>query len=111
MRAGRLRYSAELQENRPQADASGQMIAHWQTIARLPVGIEPLSGRELLAADAEHATRTHRVPCRYNKLVTVGHRLRIDDGLAGIHIYDINAVIDRNNRHRDVELMCTEVVL
>ncbi|AMP15492.1 phage head-tail joining family protein [Collimonas pratensis] len=63
---------------------------------------EDLSGRELFAAQAAQSEVTTRFRIRYRTGVTAKMRLLCD----GV-IYNIEAVLDRDGRKRELQLMCS----
>nr|WP_298117427.1 phage head closure protein [uncultured Pseudomonas sp.] len=67
--AGRLRHRIAIQQKIETQDTTTGAIAHtWQTIAGLdsvPAAIEPLSVRDLMAAQAAQSEITARITIRY----------------------------------------------
>lgn len=111
MRAGRLRHRVTIQARSGTANAYNEPADSWSDVATVPAGIEPISGREFFASQQVQGTVSHRITLRYFAGVTIKHRVRWLDPATGVaRIFDINAVIDRDERHRSLELMCTEHV-
>jgi len=111
MRAGRLRHRVVLEERTGSANAYNELPDTWATVATLPAAVEPLGGREFFASQQVQGNVSHRITLRYLAGVTIKHRVRWPDPATGAdRIFDINAVIDRDERHRAIELMCTEHV-
>jgi SPP1 family predicted phage head-tail adaptor len=67
--------------------------------------VEPLSGRELLAAQQAQSEVTLRVRMRFRSDVTAAMQL-----LHGNKTYEVASVIDLKGRRRELELMCKEIV-
>jgi SPP1 family predicted phage head-tail adaptor len=109
MRAGTLRHRVKIQKNNGTAGDYGEQSDNWQTVAE-PDGVvwasvSPLSGRELLLAQQVNAEATIRVSMRYWKGLTTDHHI-----LHGTRELAIVSIVDRDDRHRDLELMCREAV-
>lgn len=107
MPAGRLRHRITIQEYRVIGRNSiGGEVKDWVDIATVWAGVEPIKGREYFAADKVRADITHRVPMRYRPgVVPTTMRVKF-----GARLFNITSVIDVEERHVDLELMCTEVV-
>lgn len=104
MQAGKLRHQVDIQEGTEARDALGGVARTWSTVAIVWAAVEPLRGRELYEAQQVNAQLSHRVTLRYLGTLTTHHRL-VHDG----RVLNIAAVLDRDERHRTVELMATEV--
>lgn len=97
--------------NEPSYDPS-----QWTTYAgdaRNPVWacIKPLSGRELLWAREIVADVTHNVELRYLKGILPKHRILYQDLWGGqTRVLNILAVLDDEERHRWLDLLCRESV-
>jgi len=94
-----------LQQMQEGYDEAGQPIEGWTDIATVWAGVEPLRGQEFMAAGAMGASLTTRIRIRYLQGVTPAMRV-----LYGTRAYNINAVIDPEERHREMQLMCTELL-
>lgn len=106
MRAGKLRHRVTIQQRSaasPTNHASGEKDASWGTYLTVWASVEPLTGRELFAAQQVNSEVNVRIRMRYREGIT--HRMRVS--FQG-RIYDIVAVIDREERHVELELLCTE---
>lgn len=104
MRAGRLRNQVTIQTpTETRSGTSGQVVKSWATLATVWAGIEPLSGRELAQAGAEQSVSDFRIVLRY--LSTVTNKCRV---VFGSRVFEIQSVINRNERGADMELRCTE---
>ncbi|WP_341649387.1 phage head closure protein [Thauera humireducens] len=67
--------------------------------------VEPLTGRELFAAQAAQSETTYRLTTRYMAGVDASCRVLLDDG----RILGIVAVIDLRNQHRYMQFLCREL--
>jgi SPP1 family predicted phage head-tail adaptor len=111
MRAGNLRHRITLQSLGERTDdgmGGGSILPVDE--ATLNAAIEPLSGNELLEAEQLEAQLTHRIRTRFIPGVKPHWRVRYIDKHAGERVFDIDSVIDPEERHRELELMCTELV-
>ncbi|EPH3101441.1 phage head closure protein [Providencia stuartii] len=104
MQAGRLRHKVTFQQNKPIELPSGTYVDDWEDIATVRAEVKPISGRELLAADAEMAEVTVRVWLRYRADITPACRM-VYRGLN----YDIQSVIP-DVKFTRLELLCKQGV-
>lgn len=108
MKAGSLRHRVDLQHFATTVNpVTGDRTKAWATVAAaLPAGIEPLSGKEFLAAAASQSQVSSRITIRYRPGVTAAHRLKQGDV-----IYNIEAVLPDNKTGREhLTLMCSQGV-
>lgn len=103
MRGGDLRKRVTIQQRTTDQDDYGQQLNQWDDVARVWAGIEPLNGRELLAAAAVQAETTHTVTMRYRPGITPQLRINYNGRL-----FNILNVLDDNERHRTLTLLCSE---
>ena len=103
MRAGRLRHRVMIQQLVPDPSIGGTDI--WHDYATVWAAIEPLRGREYLAAQQEGAEVTGRITTRYINGVKPGMRWKYES-----RIFDIISVIDLEERHVELQLMVKEVL-
>jgi SPP1 family predicted phage head-tail adaptor len=104
MRAGQLRHLVTVQSRSTTPDTYGEPAQTWSSLyADQPASIEPLSGRELLNAQAIQSDVTHRLRMRYVSGVETKHRI-----LFGSRVFDIRAVRNVDERGIELEILCTE---
>lgn len=103
MEAGKLRHRITIQQRSSTQDSYGQPLVAWTDVATVWCAIDPLSGRELLAAEAVQSEITHKVVMRYRSGINAKMRV-----LYGSRIFDIQNVLDENERHRTLTLLCLE---
>lgn len=110
MQAGRLRQRVTIQDKVVLRDSFGEEIITWTDVATVWAGVEPLRGREFLEAQVQGADVTTRVIIRHRAGIRPEMRViwTDDDGTA--HIYDVQAVISVQERRREVQLMCRELL-
>jgi SPP1 family predicted phage head-tail adaptor len=67
MQAGKLRHRVDFQAlGEAQDPESGEMVPGWSTVwAKVPASVEPLSARDMIAAQAAKSEATARVVIRY----------------------------------------------
>jgi len=102
MQAGQLRYKTVIQSLPPGQDDDGNPSTEWRTVCQPYAKKEDLSGRELFAAQAAQSEVTTRFRIRYRTGLSPKMRLLCD----GV-IYNIAAVLDRDGRKRELQLMCS----
>lgn len=104
MRAGDLRHRIVIQSNTPTRNDSGEPIESWSTWATVWAAVEPLSGREYFNAHQVTSEVDTRIRLRHVAGLTAQMRVSWEG-----RIYQIQAVIRRDERQREIHLMCSEV--
>lgn len=104
MQAGQLRHQVALQSNTPTRNDSGELVESWSTWATVWASVEPLDGREFFNAQQVTSEVTTRIRMRYRDGVTPQLRVAWRS-----RIYQIHAVIRKDERDREIHLMCSEV--
>lgn len=105
MRAGDLRKRVLIEQRATTQDTFGEQVQTWTTFASAWAAIDPLSGREMLAAQAFNQEVTHSIEIRY--ISGVNARMRIN---YGGRLFNINAVLNENERNRKLVLTCSELL-
>lgn len=108
MRAGKLRHRVTIQSlvaGSPQQTPSGEPDVSWTDVATVWASVEPLRGRELFAAQEHHSRVEVRIRMRYRSGITAAMRVFWDS-----RYYNIVVVLDAEERHRELELMCEQGV-
>jgi len=72
--SGRLRHKVELQELLQFQDSNGDVTTEWQTIARPWAAIEPLSARDLIAAQAVQSEVRGKITIRRRENINASMR-------------------------------------
>lgn len=103
--AGSLRHRVTLQSAADTPDGAGGFATVWSNVATLWAAIEPLAGRERLAAQQLESPLTHRVTLRHRDGVTTAMRVKF-----GVRVFNIRSVVNRAERDRALELLCEEGV-
>jgi SPP1 family predicted phage head-tail adaptor len=104
MNIARLNRRITLQRRESVKDDEGIVTEGWADVAAVWAAVEPLRGREYFTAAAVNQENTVRFRMRYRPGVTSEMRVLYDG-----RIYDINSVIDVNESHQEIQLMCEEV--
>jgi SPP1 family predicted phage head-tail adaptor len=86
---------------------AGGVSTTWKEVEEIFAGIEPLHGREFLAAQQTQNETTVQIVLRYYPGLDNTWRVR-DIGSSPEITYTIDSVINENNRDRMVTLMCKE---
>ncbi len=102
---GGMRDRVKIQRLVVTQDAAGGQVKTWRTLATVRARVIPLQGKEFFEAQKYTSEVTTEIRLRYIPGVKPSMRV-IGCGAT----YDIQAVIDRNNRKRELYLMCKEVV-
>lgn len=105
MKAGQLDQRVTLEQRDDGQDEYGQPIESWTSFASVWACVEPLQGREFIAAHAAVSEVTARVRIRYLPGVTPAMRVLHDED-----VYWIEAVIHVKSGKRELQLMCKRVV-
>ena len=105
MKIGDLRHRVTIQEKAVTIDAYGGEVVIWADVATVWAAMEPLSGREFLEGRRLENEINHRIRIRYREGLTPSMRV-----VCGSRTFDIEAVIERASRRREIWLMCRELV-
>jgi SPP1 family predicted phage head-tail adaptor len=104
--AGKYNKRATIQRlvaGSPAQDAYGAPNETWQDFKAVWAGIEPLTGREYFAQQQIQNEVNIRVRIRYLSGVT--EKMRV---VYRGRIFDIESIIDEQEAHRELILMCSE---
>jgi SPP1 family predicted phage head-tail adaptor len=104
MQVGRLRKRLELQSPNKTQNAYGEEVSPFMTYATVWGSIEPLQGKEMERARQINALISHKVRIRYRSGVSPRFRIKY-----GERIFDVNAVLNPEERNIELLLYCTEV--
>lgn len=101
MRIGQLKDRVTIQNYVRTPDGYGGYTETWQDIATVWANIKPLRGREFFQAQQIQSEVTHKITIRYRNDIDETCRVKYNG-----QIFDIKSIIDIDNRHRFLELMC-----
>lgn len=85
--------------------SEGIPLESWTTAATVWAAVADISGKEYVQAAAVQSEVTTRIKIRYRTGITPSMRV-----LYGSRTFNILSVIDKDERHRVMELMCKEVI-
>jgi SPP1 family predicted phage head-tail adaptor len=105
VKIGKLRHRIAIEQVAETRDADGSVIEGWSAHATVQASIEPISGREYIAAQSTQADVTHRIRLRYLSGITPKMRVNYNS-----RIFDILSVINVGERNRELQLMCRESI-
>ena len=103
MEIGALRQRLVLENPTVIRDSFGEGREEYVAAGKVWGQVEPLTGRELFAAQQLHAETSLRITLRYQKGVTPHSRLRL-----GERIFHILSVAETNLAHRQLVVLCKE---
>lgn len=106
MRAGMLRHRVEIQRRAEALDEYGQDTEAWLPVATVWAAVESLRGRELETTATRLAEASHKIRIRYRTGVHPTMRVVGQDG----RVFDIQAVLDPDDRRRELHLLAREVM-
>lgn len=104
MRAGQLRHQVTIERPQITRDTAGGEVTTWLPIATVYAGVETLSGREWVTANAAGGELSHRVRMRYFAGLESTDRLTY----AG-RTFHIEAVLNTDERNVELVVMCREI--
>ena len=105
-RIGPKRRLIVIQEAVETQAADGSVVQTWTDYSVLWAEILPVTGRESFTAQTESSTVTYKVRTRYVSGITTKMRVAVGDE----RVLDIEAVIDPDERNRELLLLCSEGV-
>lgn len=105
MNIGDLRHRITIQQPVESSNTFGEVEKTWQDVATVWASIEPLRGREYFDSQQINAEVTTRIRIRYRP--GIKPKMRV---VYGERIFDIQSVIDVEERHKEIHLMCKEVM-
>ena len=104
MKAGDLTERVTVERFTATYDELGQPIEAWAPLFTCWAAVEPLTGREFIAAQAAQSEVTARIRMRFRPWMTAEDRV-IHNGTT----YNIVSLIDVRSDHRELVLMCKAV--
>ncbi len=104
MKVGMLRHRIVIQENRVSRDSFGAEISEWIQFAVVWAEVSPISGREYVSFKQINAEITTKITIRYLAGVTTEMRVLFKD-----RVFEIDSVINPEERNISLFLMCKEV--
>lgn len=108
MRAGDLRRQIDLQTRATAQDTFGGQSTTWTTAYTVWAQITPLTGRELLAAQAVRSEVTHTITVRWRTELADPMALAAMRALYNGRIFNIHGARNLDERNRTIELDVSE---
>ena len=105
MQAGRLRHRVTVQRATDAIDQYGDQTPTWTALGTVWASVEPLNGREYFAAAQMQSEVSTRIVIRPISGVTLTPKDRVK---FGSRYFDIQSVINRDERNRELQLLCVE---
>lgn len=103
VRAGDLTRRITIQQRATTRDTFGQQTTTWTDLLSCWAQIEPMSGRELITAQAVNSEITHTVTILYRSQIKPAMRV-VYQG----RIFNIVSVTDQNSDHVITQMTCSE---
>lgn len=102
---GRLTQQIAIEEPTATQDAYGAVTHSWAKKCYCWAAIETPSGREAILSGQPQGVLSHVVRIRYKSDITPKMRVKW-----GTRVLNIGSAIDPNQRHEELQLVCTEVL-
>lgn len=102
---GKKNKRVTLQSRVTTQDDLGTESTTWSDVFSCWAWVRPVSGLELLAAQQPQALHDTRIRIRYPTGVAVDAKMRVN---FGGRLYDIVGVIDLDEAHEELELLCLQ---
>lgn len=105
MRAGQLRHRLVIESAATTSDAQGGVTTIWTTFDTLWAKIEPMTGAELLQAQALQSSTSHRITIRYRSGILASMR-----GRFGARIFNFRSILNMDEKNQTIEILADEGV-
>ncbi len=106
MRIGELRQRITLQQKTVTRDSYGAEVISWTDVATVYAFVQPLQGREFFESQRINAEITAKITIRFRAGIRPFDRIKYGDRL-----FDIQSVINPDERRRELQLMVKEVIV
>lgn len=104
MNPGKYRHRIVIEEEDfDENPDSGETESAWKFFADMPAAVKPLRGREYFQAKETHFEQVTMIEIRYYPGITAEMRV-LHEG----NVFYITDIIDPEERHREMYLMCTK---
>jgi len=110
VQAGKLRHYIILQKPTNVPDGYGGYVVTWTSQYKCYSEIDPPKGREFFAAGQKQTEITTRIRIRYYSCCRPDWRVKFGTS-APYRYFDINSIIDPDERHIEQIMMCVESVV
>ena len=106
---GKMRHCVTFQSFIGAVDSFGDPLSsddtQWADVATVWAAIDPVSGKEFYAVQQSQSEVTHKVRCRYCPGLTTAMRIKY-----GGRLFRIISILDWEERHESLLIMCKELV-
>jgi SPP1 family predicted phage head-tail adaptor len=139
MKGGKLRKRITFEQPTSTQDSYGQDIQTWEEVATVWAAVEPIRGTNLQLSGASTIVQegTHRITCRFNSALVgqIKYRIRLGETFSFFNLtsdqfcgmdnnefgnmvssttpcryFRISQIQDENERHRELDIVATELV-
>ena len=110
LRAGALGQRITLQQRSVAQDATGGQLATWADVATVWAEVTPLSGRELIAAQAVASETSHQITMRWQPAFADPKTVAALRVVMNGRLFNIKASINDDERNRTLMLLVAEGV-
>jgi len=104
MRSGNLKHKITIQEIISMKNTLGEPTQDWYTFMNAWARIVPIRANEYRAAQGLVEKITHTVTIRYTDGIESDMRI-----LYGSRVFEIKGILDFNEEHKRLDLMCEEL--
>lgn len=114
MRAGLLRHRITIQKQSFTRNNYGEKVGVWNDNINVWAQIQPLRGREYFESQQVQSAVSHRIRMRYRtlsdgSLITPKERIKwVHPKTGDDRYFEINSIINPDERNVYLDLMCTE---
>lgn len=105
VRAGRFDKVITLQKQVTGSNNYGAVKRNWVDVKTVRASVEPLQGREYFSGIFQLGQTVTRVRIRYQPDIEIDRKMRVKYGKQILAIY---SVIDSQEKHKEIQLMCIE---
>ncbi len=110
MQAGALNRRITIQQRSPGQDENGAQIDAWADVCSIWASIKPLSGQELMAAQAVQSEISHRITIRYQLQFSNPKHVATLRIMYKERIFNIHAAMNIEEANKMIEILATEGV-
>lgn len=104
----KLKHRLLIQQRATSQDSVGGQLETWTGVATVWAGIEPLNGRELLAAAAVQSELSHRITIRYRSDLSDPKTVAKMRGMYGTRIFNFSAAINTGENNVELVILASE---
>ena len=108
LRAGALGQRITLQQRTVAQDPTGGQLAIWTDVATVWAEVVPLSGRELIAAQAVASETSHQITLRWQPAFADAKAVTAMRVVMNGRYFNISAAINEDERNRTLVLLVAE---